>query len=435
MSIYGFVEMDRADVPTPAVGEFFEFIDSANSKKTRKDSDGNFLILEGAGAGITAADIANVPSGSISSGNVQGALNELDSEKAPSSHVGSGGVSQHALVTGADAGFMSSADKNKLDGIDNWATANSSDSFLLSRSNHTGTQSASTISDFDSAADLRVNSGISAHESALDPHPQYTTLSEASAAAPVQSVAGKTGAVSLVKADVGLSNVPNIDATLRDNHTGTQTASTISDFASSVDARITLQKGQPSGLATLDVSGKVPSAQLPSYVDDVLEFANLAAFPVTGETGKIYVDLSNSKIYRWSGSSYVEISPSPGTTDAVPEGVTNLYFTNLRASAAAPVQSVAGKTGVVTLVKADVGLSNVDDVSDLNKPISTSTQTALNGKANTAHTHALSDLTQSGATSGQVPTWSGSAWVAQAPSGGGGGITNAQSIINALIYG
>jgi len=175
MSIYGFVEMDRADVPTPAVGEFFEFIDSANSKKTRKDSDGNFLILEGAGAGITAADIANVPSGSISSGNVQGALNELDSEKAPSSHVGSGGVSQHALVTGADAGFMSSADKNKLDGIDNWATANSSDSFLLSRSNHTGTQSASTISDFDSAADLRVNSGISAHESALDPHPQYTT--------------------------------------------------------------------------------------------------------------------------------------------------------------------------------------------------------------------------------------------------------------------
>jgi len=81
------------------------------------------------------------------------------------------------------------------------------------------------------------------------------------------------------------------------------------------------------------VAGKVPSSQLPSYVDDVLAFANLAAFPGTGETDKIYVANDTNKIYRWSGSAYVEISASPGTTDAVTEGSTNLYYTAARAKA------------------------------------------------------------------------------------------------------
>ena len=58
-----------------------------------------------------------------------------------------------------------------------------------------------------------------------------------------------------------------------------------------------------------------------------------------------------------------------------------------------PVASVAGKTGVVTLAKADVGLGNVDNTSDANKPVSTATQTALNGKANTSHGHVISDVT------------------------------------------
>lgn len=62
------------------------------------------------------------------------------------------------------------------------------------------------------------------------------------------------------------------------------------------------------------VGGKVPAAQLPSYVDDVLEYANLAAFPATGESGKIYVALDTNLTYRWSGSAYVEISPSPDLT-------------------------------------------------------------------------------------------------------------------------
>jgi hypothetical protein len=66
--------------------------------------------------------------------------------------------------------------------------------------------------------------------------------------------------------------------------------------------------------ASLDESGKIPSSQLPSYVDDVVEVANFAALPVTGETGKIYVTLDTNKTYRWSGSTYIEISASPVTS-------------------------------------------------------------------------------------------------------------------------
>lgn len=70
------------------------------------------------------------------------------------------------------------------------------------------------------------------------------------------------------------------------------------------------RKGKAGGYASLGVDGKVPADQLPSYVDDVLEFASKTNFPNSGEKGKIYVDLSTENIYRWSGSAYVEISPS-----------------------------------------------------------------------------------------------------------------------------
>lgn len=70
------------------------------------------------------------------------------------------------------------------------------------------------------------------------------------------------------------------------------------------------QKGAASGVAELDSSGKVPSAQLPSYVDDVVEFASRDSFPGTGEDGKIYIAEDTNLTYRWSGTQYVEISPS-----------------------------------------------------------------------------------------------------------------------------
>ena len=94
--------------------------------------------------------------------------------------------------------------------------------------------------------------------------------------------------------------------------------------------RIELSLNIPSGLVKLDAGGLVPAALLPGFVDDVLEFAAIANFPVTGETGKIYISLATNKQYRWSGSQYTEISPSPGSTDSLSEGSVNLYYTTAR---------------------------------------------------------------------------------------------------------
>ena len=165
--------------------------------------------------------------------------------------------------------------------------------------------------------------------------------------------------------------------------------------------------GEPNGVATLDATGKIPSTQLPSYVDDVLEFANLSAFPNPGSTGIIYLALDTNLIYRWSGSVYVEISPSQvlawggisgtlssqtdlqtaldgkqGSLGFTPENVTNkstdillgtsdtlypsqkavkTYVDNFVASSS-PVASVNGQTGAVILDSDD--LANQQAVPD-----------------------------------------------------------------------
>jgi hypothetical protein len=69
-------------------------------------------------------------------------------------------------------------------------------------------------------------------------------------------------------------------------------------------------KGAANGYAPLDASAKVPAANLPAFVDDVREAADFASLPGTGDTGVIYVTLDDNKVYRWSGSAYVEISSS-----------------------------------------------------------------------------------------------------------------------------
>ena len=96
----------------------------------------------------------------------------------------------------------------------------------------------------------------------------------------------RKGNVNITKANVGLGNVTN-DAQVKRS-----------------------EMGAANGVATLGSDGKVPAAQLPSYVDDVLEYDNKAAFPATGEAGKIYVAKDTNLTYRWGGSAYVEISVS-----------------------------------------------------------------------------------------------------------------------------
>lgn len=69
-------------------------------------------------------------------------------------------------------------------------------------------------------------------------------------------------------------------------------------------------KGKPNGIAPLGSDAKISSVYLPSYVDDVLEYTSVSKFPAVGETGKIYVALDTDLTYRWSGTTYVEISKS-----------------------------------------------------------------------------------------------------------------------------
>lgn len=226
-------------------------------------------------------------------------------------------------------------------------------------------------------------------------------------------------------------------------------------------------KGAPNGLASLNESGIIPSAQLPSYVDDVIEVDTFSNLPGTGESGKIYIVQDTNLTYRWSGTDYVEISKSlalgetsstayPGdkgkattdklnripdklitdtvnvnqsTTEAVLNfttyrqeaqliGRNTLTITSATTSQAGLMSSSdktkldglkdqAGITSDIDAVqtnlethinnksnphevnKAQVGLGNVDNTSDANKPISNATQTALNGKFSATDGNAL----------------------------------------------
>lgn len=226
-------------------------------------------------------------------------------------------------------------------------------------------------------------------------------------------------------------------------------------------------KGAPNGLASLNESGIIPSAQLPSYVDDVIEVDTFSNLPGTGESGKIYIVQDTNLTYRWSGTDYVEISKSlalgetsstayPGdkgkaTTDKLNKTSNKVvvgpvtvnpstdkivlkyqtHFTstnsdsedshtiNAATTSQAGVMSSADKTklnglkdqaGITSdidavqtnlethinnksnpheVTKDQVGLGNVDNTSDANKPISTATQTALNGKFSATDGNAL----------------------------------------------
>jgi predicted heme/steroid binding protein len=101
--------------------------------------------------------------------------------------------------------------------------------------------------------------------------------------------------------------------------------------AAQIGAEQVANKGQANGYAPLNGSSQIPQQYLPSFVDDVLEFANLAAFPGTGETGKIYVAIDTGRQYRWSGSAYIQITNGLiASTDDLPEGTNNKYSTNSR---------------------------------------------------------------------------------------------------------
>ena len=133
-----------------------------------------------------------------------------------------------------------------------------------------------------------------------------------------------------------------------------------------------------SGKADL-VNGVIPANQLPSYVDDVLEYTDVALFPATGEASKIYVDTTANTTYRWSGTQYVQIG---GGGVALGETAATAYRGDRGKTAYDHSQSTGNPHGTT---KANLGLENVDNTSDLLKPISNAVATALTGKASTIH--------------------------------------------------
>lgn len=125
----------------------------------------------------------------------------------------------------------------------------------------------------------------------------------------------RTGKVNITRANIGLGNVDNTSDMDKPVSTAQQAA--IEDAIDGLSSTYipASQKGTPNGVAELDSTGKVPAAQLPSYVDDVIEgtYVNATTFhdtegsPVTPESGKLYIDTTTDKEYRWSGTQFSSI--------------------------------------------------------------------------------------------------------------------------------
>lgn len=189
----------------------------------------------------------------------------------------------------------------------------------------------------------------------------------------------------VTKAQLGLGNVNNTSDLSKPISTATQKALdgkvdkiagkglSTEDFTG---AYKTVLDNLPTNYAPL-VDGLVPAANLPSYVDDVIEAESKNKFPTTGESGKIYVALNTNLTYRWGGTNYVEISKSL----ALGETASTAYAGDKGAANATAIATHTGNTNNPHgVTKSQVGLGNVDNTSDLNKPISTATQSALDGK-------------------------------------------------------
>jgi hypothetical protein len=169
---------------------------------------------------------------------------------------------------------------------------------------------------------------------------------------------GGTGATSAGAALTALGAYPSTNPSGYITGISSGTVTTALGFTPESSAN----RGAANGYAPLDASSKIASTYLPSYVDDVLEYANLGSFLATGETGKIYVALDTNKCYRWSGSTYVYITSGA-------------------------VDSVGGLTGVVTLT--GLGLNNVTNESKatmFNNPTFTGTVNGIKPRVSSAAT-------------------------------------------------
>ena len=180
--------------------------------------------------------------------------------------------------------------------------------------------------------------------------------------APVQSVNGLTGAIQLAKSDINLANVDNTSDAAKPVSTATQNA---------LNLKLnTNQVGVPNGTASLNALGKIPTSQIPS-----ISFSSVKVLGSQAEMLALGNAVVGSVVIRTDvNKNFVLAQSDPGILANWVELLTP----------APPVQSVNGYDGNVSLTKSDVGLSNADNTRDIDKPVSTATQTALDLKANLA---------------------------------------------------
>ena len=239
-------------------------------------------------------------------------------------------------VTTSTRGLMTAADKTKLDGIASGATKYSHPTFTAKTSgfykiavNNEGHVTGTTNVE---KSDI---TGLIGGTPSLEGHThddRYYTETEVNTKLKTKSNTGHTHTKSEI---TDLATWARAD---------TKPSYNFSEIDGSVDV-------------TRQLSGKIPEANLPSYVDDVLEYNSKSNFPKSGETGKIYVDISTNLTYRWGGSAYVEISPSL----ALGETSGTAYRGDYGAIAYAHSQKRSGNPHGVT--KSDVGLGNVENKS------------------------------------------------------------------------
>lgn len=266
-----------------------------------------------------------------------------------------------------------------------------------SETSHTHAASSITSGTLDIA---RVPTGTTGTTVALGnhSHTEYAATSHGHAAGDVTSgtfdiariPTGTTATtVSLGNHGHTIASVTNLQTTLDGKaatvHTHDDRYYTESEVDAALSAKINAsEKGAANGLATLGADSKIPANQLPSLaIKDTFTVASQAAMLA------LVAQRGDMAIRTDTGDTFVLASDNPATLGDW-KILTNGYVS--------PVSSVAGKTGAITLVKGDVGLGNVDNTSDANKPVSTATQTALDAKAATTHTHAIADTTNLQAT-------------------------------------
>lgn len=141
-------------------------------------------------------------------------------------------------------------------------------------------------------------------------------------------------------------------------------------------------------VATLDSNGKIPASQLPSYVDDVMEYASFSGFPLTGETDKIYVALDTGFTYRWSGSQYVRLN----TYDPATENESGLMSAADKRKLDGVAEGATANEGTITGVKMNGNVVGSSGVVDLGTVLQAHQD--ISGKADKSAT--VSDISYNG---------------------------------------